>query len=190
MEVLRFGHCGWWWKLRWAVWREFRDLDIAAIVGGESADLSYGETPTVTLARILEVAELTPGARFVDLGAGRGVTVLAAALMGYSASGLEIVGEYVLRARRAAQRLAVEVEFRQQDFLQGEWPEGDLYLMNSTAFGEDMRDKLTERLRELGSQSMIVTYDWSLDPTHFEEQNALRLPVTRGTVMCRFFRPR
>jgi SAM-dependent methyltransferase len=188
MEVLRFGHRGWWWKLRWAVWREFRDLDVGSIVAARSAaEFSYDETPTVTLARIFEIAELAPGARFVDLGAGRGVSTLAAALMGYSAAGLEIVPDYVTRAKKVATRLAIEVDFQEQDILQAEWPQGDLYLLNSTAFPDEMRTVLSYRLKQLDPEVLIVTYDWALDSEFFEEKLALRLPVTRGTVVCRFF---
>lgn len=189
LEVLRFGHCCWWWKLRWAVWKEFKDLDVAGIVAhSEAVELSYGETPTVTFARILEICALKPGARFVDLGAGRGVLVLAASMMGYSATGLEIVADYVSRASEAARRLGVEVDLREQDILNGEWPEGDLYLLNSTAFPQDMRIALLARLKNLSPNSLVVTYDWTLDPSHFREQSALTLPVTRGTVTCRVYR--
>lgn len=190
VEVLRFGSRAWWWRLRWAVAQEFKGLDIQALVSKKSAsggqELSYGETPTVTLARILELAELEPGSRFVDLGSGRGVTVMAAGLMGYKAAGLEIVGEYVERSRRAARRLGLEVELRQGDLLCEEWPEGGLYLLNSTAFPEPFREQLWSRLRELPSGVLVVTFDWVLE--EFEQTASLRLPVTRGTVMCRVYR--
>lgn len=186
-EVLRFGHCAWWWRLRYSVWREFRQVDVAKIVlKRTSEELAYGETPTVTLARVLELAELKLGSTVVDLGAGRGTALMAAAALGYRAAGIEIVEAYVAPARRVAQKLGLEVDFRCGDFVTDEWPEGDLYLLNSTAFPTSLRDKLEKRLYHI--DGYVVTYDWELNSEFFEQQAALRLPVSVGTVMCRLFR--
>ncbi len=192
MEVLRFGTCRWWWQLRWATSQEFRGLDIRQVIEqyrqGDPGELSYGETPTVTLARILELTELPLGSGFVDLGAGRGTTVLAARLMGYRSGGVELIGEYLERAQRVAERLKLDVDLRHGNLLELDWPEGDLYLINSTAFPEGFRESLADRLEQLPPNTFIATYDWALSPERFEEQSALRLPVTRGTVDCRIFR--
>lgn len=173
------------------MWREFRELDIEALVNSSrGGELSYGETPTVTLARILELAELAPGAGFVDLGSGRGVTVVAAALLGYRAAGMELLNEYVERSRKVATRVGVEVDFGQGDFLLEEWPKAELYLLNSTAFPADFRQRLNLRFQQLESGTLVCTYDWELESAEFDQLHALRLPVTRGTVLCRLFRVR
>lgn len=191
LEVLRFGPCWWWWRLRWAVIQEYRGFDIQEVVSrhtaGGAQELSYGETPTVTLARLFELADLEPRARFVDLGSGRGLTVLAAALMGYEACGLELLEEYVKRARNVARRLKIQAEFRHSDILEEPWPEAELYLLNSTAFPQGFRDRLTPRLASLQRASIIVTYDWELSDEFFQEISSLRLPVTLGTVLCRLY---
>lgn len=185
-EVARFGWFPWWWKLRWIMWREFRGLEFGAVVGN-GHEFDYGETPTVTLGRILELAELSTGSTVVDLGAGRGLVVMAAACLGYRARGLELVSEYVERSRLVARRMGLEVDLCEGDFLTQEWPEGDLYLLNSTAFPEAVRSRLRERLSALSPRSLVVTYDWEIQGTEFELLQTLRLPVTRGTVVCRVF---
>lgn len=151
-------------------------------------ELSYGETPSVTMARILELAGLPPGSSLLDLGAGRGSAVLTAACLGYQARGIEIVGEYVERAQRVAARLATEVELRQGDMLEIDWPRADLYLLNSTAFPEGFRGELLEKLVGLEKGALVATYDWGLGLQNFHERVALTLPVTRGTVVCRLYR--
>jgi SAM-dependent methyltransferase len=187
-ELVSLGRHRWWWNLHWTVWREFRGLDIPATVqrhGGENpGELAYGETPTVTLTRILELANLPAGSRVVDLGAGRGLTVLACGLLGYQASGIELLPEYVERSRRAALRLAVGVDFLQGDMLELSWPAGELYLLNSTAFPKTFRDKLLRRLGGIKRKALIATYDWELPAETFERMVSLRLPVTWGTVLC------
>lgn len=174
------------------MWRQFRDLDISKTVleqaGVNPGEFSYGETPTVTLTRLLALAELHPGARLVDLGSGRGLTLLAASLLGYRAAGVEKVSEYVLRARRAARDLRVQVDLREADLITGEWPDGDLYLVNSTAFPPQFRTSLAGRLAQLPPASLVATYDWQLAGDVFEEFKARRLPVTWGTVLCRLYR--
>ena len=193
VELCSLGLQPWWWRLHWAMWREFRDLSITETVrlhGGESpGSLAYGETPTLTLHKILELSGVPLGSRFVDLGSGRGVTVLGACLLGYEARGLELVGGYVERARRAAERLDISAEFVLGDLLKHQWPEAELYLLNSTAFSPEFREALLERLTKVGD-ALLVTYDWSLPSEEFVELRAHRFPVTWGTVMCRFYRVR
>lgn len=169
------------------MWREFRHLDLTTVVDRSFQEMSYGETPTVTLARLLELAKLEPESRILDLGAGRGGALLAAALMGYRVAGIEIVEEYVAGARRVATSLGLQIDFRTGDILQDKWPDADLVLLNSTAFPSQMRAQLAARLSKVNAT--IVTYDWELDGEHFQQTEALRLPVTRGTVLCRLYGP-
>lgn len=190
LELLRFGHCRWWWKLRFAAWEEFRDLDVSELLAKNNGrcELAYGETPTATLAKILELAALPHGGHFLDLGAGRGLSVLAAGLMGYRSSGIELLEEYVVRSRRIADKMALAVDLRVGNFLVDDWPRSDLILVNSTAFPENMRVTLQRRLAQLDSDTRIATFDWELPSQDFSELQALTLPVTRGTVLCRIYR--
>lgn len=193
VEILRFGYCGWWWRLRWALWRESRHLNVDHVsqsAARQNPELSYGETPTATLARILELSELSAGSSFLDLGCGRGATVVAADFLGYRAHGLELIEEYVEVARRVAASLGRPVDFTQGDMLEVPWPEADLSLLNSTEFPEEFRSKLVARLEALPLDSVVVTYDWKLPESAFREFCSLTLPVSRGTVDCRLFRRR
>ena len=194
MELFKFGFQGWWWKLHWALSREFRDLNISKLVneksGGNPGELSYGETPAMTLQRILTLAELPPEGRFVDLGMGRGLAAMAAACLGYRGAGIEVLPEYLGRAQKVADRLKLDVDFRQGDMLNSPWPAGDLYLLNSTAFPASFREQLVPRLKELEVGSLVVTYDWELTQPEFDNIATVRLPVTWGTVECRILRSR
>lgn len=117
----------------------------------------------------------------MDLGSGRGLTVLTACQAGFRASGLEYFAESVERSRLAAADLGLQAEFEVGDFLEAPWPAGDLYYLASSAFGERTRRRLATRLAgELPAGTLVITLDWVLDPADFEGLNTLPIPVTWG----------
>lgn len=193
-ELAVFGFQPWWWRLHWAAFRGYRGLDPGRIVRGMGADnpgaLAYGETTSLGLRRILEWAGLRPPARILDLGSGRGLVVFASLLQGFESHGIEIVPEYVQRARKVARALNLPADLRQADMLEAEWPEADLILINSTAFPFDFRHSLLPRLADSSRSTSIVTYDWALPEERFKLAVSGRLPVTWGTVLGRLYKHR
>lgn len=191
-ELAVFGLKPWWWRLHWAIYRGYRGLDPGLIVrnrGGESpGGLAYGETTSLALKHILDWAELTPPARILDLGSGRGLVVLASLLQGFEAHGIELVPEYVQRAQNVAQSLNLKADVRRGDMLEAEWPEVDLILINSTAFPSDLRRSLLDRLTNFARPTQVLTYDWPLPENRFSLIASGRLPVTWGTVMGRLYK--
>jgi SAM-dependent methyltransferase len=190
-ELVSFGFQGWWWRLHWAVYKGFRNLDPGELVrerrGDDPGELSYGETPGIAFSRLIEWAELRPGDRVLDLGSGRGLVPMVAALRGYRAAGIEVVEEYVLGARSVARSLNLEIDFRVADMLECDWPTAELVLLNSTAFPSDFRKDLLIRLNDLEPPTRVATYDWELASDNFQQIVAGRLPVTWGSVFCRIY---
>ncbi|MEW6282076.1 MAG: methyltransferase [Candidatus Eremiobacterota bacterium] len=142
--------------------------------------LAYGETPAVSVRRLLQVAGLEPGQRLVDLGSGRGLAACAAACLGFRAAGLEYFSRYVEGARQVAADLGLEVPFECGDFLTAPWPAGDLYYLASTAFGDRTRAALLPRLLELPAGTRVATLDWVLEEPEFVGLAAVHVPVTWG----------
>lgn len=146
--------------------------------------LAYGETPAVSVLRILEVSGLPPGGSFLDLGAGRGLAACVAACAGHPATGLEYFQEHVRVARSVAAELELACRFEQGDFLSAPLPPADLTYACSTAFGEATREALGRRLAEaLPSGARLATLDWIPDPGAFEALQSFYVPVTWG-VAC------
>lgn len=175
----------WWGPLHREMRRSFGDLDPCAVTGlPEGQDpgaLTYGETPAGTTYQLLRFLNLAPGSRIVDLGSGRGLVVLVAGLLGYQASGIELIEVYVERARQAGASLDLAVTFTQGNFLETAIPAAELYFVCSTAFPEDLRETLETRLAEaMPPASRVVTLDWHLADPRFAVEEAVRLPVSWG----------
>lgn len=187
-EAATLGRTPWWWRLRRSLRKHSRGLDsdrLARRVQGDVPEsLAYGETPAVSVLRILQVSALPPGATFLDLGAGRGLAACVAACAGYPASGLEYFEEHVRVARRVAADLELACRFEQGDFLSAPLPRADLTYACSTAFGEKTRLALGPRLAEtLAPGALLATLDWIPDPDAFEALQSFYIPGTWG-VAC------
>lgn len=183
-EVVVMGRHRWWWRMNRLLRREYGRQDpdrwVRRLRGRSPGSLAYGETPAVCVRRVLQLLDLPAGARFVDLGSGRGVPCLTAAALGYPAAGLEYFAEHVERANRVAAALAVPATFTQGDLAEYPWPDGEVYFLAATAFPEGFRRRLEERLLALPEGTHVITHDWLLGEG-FERQSSVVLPVSWGT---------
>lgn len=151
--------------------------------------LAYGETPPVTVHRLLRLLlEVPRGSTFVDLGCGRGLPVLTAASLGYPSLGVELLEGHLDAPRRVATALGLPATFLVGDFLDAPVPEGDVYLVASTAFPQSVRERLEQRLGRSNPGSLIVTQDWTLAGPEFQSGAEVRLPVDWGIATFRTYR--
>jgi cyclopropane fatty-acyl-phospholipid synthase-like methyltransferase len=78
-------------------------------------DAPYRPTPMAAIELMLDLAEVGPGTRLLDLGSGDGRIVIAAARRGAEAMGIDIDPERVAEAEAAAREAGVEARFEQGD---------------------------------------------------------------------------
>lgn len=94
-------------------------------VGQPGKDVIWVPTPQALVDRMLDLAQLTPQDRLVDLGSGDGRTVITAAKRGALARGIEFNPDMVAYARRQAQAEGVSerATFEQADIFQSDFSE-------------------------------------------------------------------
>lgn len=92
-------------------------------VGQSGKDVIWVPTPQALVDRMLDMAQLTPDDRLVDLGSGDGRTVITAAKRGATARGIEFNGDMVALARRQAEAEGVSgrATFEQADIFQSDF---------------------------------------------------------------------
>jgi cyclopropane fatty-acyl-phospholipid synthase-like methyltransferase len=124
-------------------------------------DVPFVPTPKPIVRRMLGLAEVKPGERLIDLGAGDGRIVIAAAReFGANALGVELHPERFAIIRNSAASLKPNLQAVRQNFFTADLSNADIvtmYLLPSV--NEALRKKLE---RELHSGARVVSHDFSI----------------------------
>ncbi|MCJ7455420.1 class I SAM-dependent methyltransferase [Candidatus Bathyarchaeota archaeon] len=124
-------------------------------------DVPFVPTPRPIVRRMLSLAGTKPGDRLVDLGAGDGRIVIAAANeFGAKALGVELHPDRYAIIRNSVPSLKPNLEVLRQNFFKTDLSNADvvtMYLLPSV--NEALRKKLE---RELHSGARVVTHDFSI----------------------------
>lgn len=124
-------------------------------------DVPFVPTPRPIVRRMLSLAGTKPGDRLVDLGAGDGRIVIAAANeFGAKALGVELHPDRYAVIRNSVPSLKPNLEVLRQNFFKTDLSNADvvtMYLLPSV--NEALRKKLE---RELHSGARVVTHDFSI----------------------------
>lgn len=141
----------------------------APALGQAGKDVVWVPTSQALVERILDMAQLTPQDRLVDLGSGDGRTVITAAKRGARARGIEFNPDLVAFARRQAEAEGVSARatFEQADIFQSDFSEATvvtLFLLPS------LNVKLRPILLDMPPGTRIVANsfdmgDWEPDET-------------------------
>ena len=113
-----------------------RGSDYVPQIGQEGKDVIWVPTPESLVERMLDMTGVTAKDYVIDLGAGDGRTVIAAARRGARALGIEYNADMVVLARRNAEKAGVgdRARFIQGDIFKIDFSEADvltLYLLPS-----------------------------------------------------------
>jgi SAM-dependent methyltransferase len=116
--------------------QQYGDKDYSPSVGQEGKDVIWVPTPNELIAKMLDMAKLTPNDIHFDLGSGDGRTVIAAAKRGATATGVEFNPDMVALSNRSAQRegVAAKTKFINGDIFQTDFSKATvitLYLLPS-----------------------------------------------------------
>ncbi|OZI27172.1 MULTISPECIES: SAM-dependent methyltransferase [Bordetella] len=131
-------------------------------VGQSGKDVVWVPTPQSLVDRMLDMAELTPQDRLVDLGSGDGRTVITAAQRGATARGIEFNPDMVALAKRAARDAGVtdKATFEHGDIFKSDFSDATvvtLFLLPA------LNLKLRPTLLDMKPGTRIVSNSFTMD---------------------------
>jgi tRNA A58 N-methylase Trm61 len=123
----------------------------------------FVQTPVEVAKKMIELADLKPGQKLFDLGAGDGrLLILAAQESGASAIGVELRDDLVERARSEIKKLNLQdrVKIVHGDFFNVDLRDADVVTLYLTTSGnERLRPKLEQELRK---GAKVVSHDFKV----------------------------
>lgn len=138
-------------------------------VGQEGKDVVWVPTADTLVARMLDMAELTPEDRLVDLGSGDGRTVIAAARRGVPARGIEYNPDLVALSRQNAEAAGVadRATFEVGDIFESDFSEATvvtLFLLPA------LNLRLRPTLLDMPPGTRIVSNSFHMEEWQSDEQ--------------------
>lgn len=131
--------------------------------GGLSvASLVWGETPLATAVESLERAGVGPSSTVLDLGAGRGMVLLAARMLGARARGIEIDPRRADPARQILQDAGADLVVG--DVREAPLDEATHVWLSWTCMDAALRRTIDEKLAALRSGTRVVALTWPPGP--------------------------
>ena len=159
----------------WAQDAPPQNVPSVPFVGQAGKDVVWVPTPQALVDKMLDMAELRPGDRVVDLGSGDGRTVITAAKRGYAARGLEYNPDMVAIAKQAAAKegVAGRATFEQADIFQSDFSNATvvtLFLL------PDLNVRLRPILLNMAPGTRVISNSFPMDDWQPDE----KADVTEG----------
>lgn len=141
--------------------------DYVPDVGQDGKDVIWVPTPQALVDKMLDMAQVTPQDRLMDLGSGDGRTVITAAQRGLTAKGIEYNPDLVALSRSNAAKAGVSrrATFEVADLFETDLSQADVITMFLLS---TINEKLRPKLLELPPGTRIVSNtfrmgDWEPD---------------------------
>ena len=163
-----------------------------------NGDFTYGEINFRSFASVLRDVHTTPGSRMLDLGAGIGKPVIAAALLFdfQACVGIEqLRGLYKVACSRPKRLLRVlqaqgglpedlpDMEFSNTSFFDTSWRDYDVVFMSSTTFVPATLAAVAAKARELPHGAVLISLTHPLQAPHLLEQSRRTVEMSWGAVV-------
>ncbi|MBI2251724.1 MAG: hypothetical protein HYU63_03055 [Armatimonadetes bacterium] len=174
-EVSFLGFKKWYWKLKKEIFINYFLDTPYQIIKREAPkleipeqELIYGETPLITMKKILKLINCNSNDIFYDLGGGRGLTVFfVSKFLNIESFGIEIVPAFVKKVNQIKEKLKFyKAAFIQANFLNVDISKATILYIASTTFTEETLKKLTHKTKELKKDAKIITLSTPLKGEH------------------------
>jgi len=128
-------------------------------------DEPYGETPLITLSKLVEACPLTANDIAYELGSGRGRCAFWLALYkGIQTVGIENNPIFVERAQQLATFFHVDkVQFRLEDITKANFQEATWIYLYGTALSDNVICEMAKNFQKLKAGTKIITISYSLN---------------------------
>lgn len=158
--------------------RSFEVTRLLQASGQVFNELMYGEMPVHTGVWLFHKAGLGQGSRLVDLGAGRGRTLLAARWLRADARGIELLERHVLLASGPVKKAGAELVLG--DATQADLQDATHVFTNWTALTPETRARFVERFRTCRPGTRVITVTRPVEAPGFTVLSRHRLLFTWG----------
>jgi hypothetical protein len=167
------------------------------------SSLTYGELTEKSIVDLLEVVKPQPGEVFYDFGSGAGKPVLWASVLynWHKCCGIEILNGLSELSLQQKEKLinhpdiykvlpnkTFNIQFINEDFLNVDFSDANVILLNATAFSPDMWSKLTEKFLTLAPGTRIMVLTKSINLPEFEQFHSDSYLMTWGMNSVNFYR--
>lgn len=171
-ELIKWGGNLTWIKIQFLLLREYFFSSPYSIIkkyGDGSENFIYGETPLLTVDRILCDAGITQDDTLIDLGCGRGLMLFGAYLSkDIKATGIDIVEPFIEKGNRIASALKTDkVRFKKIDINDYDFSLGNIFFIAGTTFEDDVLKKITKKISQIKGNVKIISLSQKIDNEHF-----------------------
>jgi len=135
------------------------------IAKGESNIYAYGETPLTTLEKIANECSISKKDCVYELGCGRGRTCFwLHSFIGCKVVGIEMVPEFVERAKRITEKLKISnLQFQLTDMCTANYDDATVLYLYGTCLEDDTINTLIEKFSQLSAGTKIITVSYPLN---------------------------
>lgn len=148
----------------------------------------YGELQPMSFVQLLDSIDARPGQRYYDLGSGTGKNVIMAALLGFNATGVEIVRQRWQEACNALARArskglkrgtqnAADASFMRGSFLDADLSDADVVFADSVLFTPQMMQGIASLAERMKPGTKIITAN-GLPGASFKHLSSVVAPST------------
>ena len=141
-------------------------------------ELTYGETPWLTIERICHILEITEDDIFYDLGCGTGkVAFYVNSTYDIETVGIDIIPTFIRNAKEIVTDLGIKkLSFVEANIFDVDWSKATIIYIAGTCFDDETIDRITRKLERVTTGTRIVTVSYPLRSPYLE-------PVSQQTLL-------